>query len=176
MQALFEENLEWADRIARSVRRKLPPSFDLADLQQEARLQHWRCVQRFDTSQGVPYRAFAFFAVRGAVLMSCRRKEYRERTHEELDGYHIDWRPRADQVVLEREERRNVTGPRERRQLAKVREAMDRIPPADARLLRHVFLEGADLDALEPPGTKRRLSAAVARLRQVVKSGRSAEG
>jgi DNA-directed RNA polymerase specialized sigma subunit len=47
------------------------------DLEQEAVIAHWRCVEAFDASKGVPYRGYAYFTVRGAVLMSCRRKHYR---------------------------------------------------------------------------------------------------
>ena len=74
---VFEEHQTWAASIERSVRRKLPPSFDVQDLAQIALIQHWRCVEQYDPARGVPYRAYAYFPIRGAVLMACRRREHR---------------------------------------------------------------------------------------------------
>src|ERR1700733_13710312 len=82
--ALFREHLDWAASVGRNVARGLPPSFDLDDLQQIAVIEHWRRVDLYDGASGVPYRAYAYLAIRGAVLMACRRKAYREATHDEL--------------------------------------------------------------------------------------------
>src|ERR1700675_2133617 len=82
---LFEENLPWAERQARLLKRGLPPSFDVQDLLQIARIEHWRQVQSFDASRGVPYQGYACAAVRGAVLMACRRRHFREATHDRLE-------------------------------------------------------------------------------------------
>lgn len=175
MQALFEKHLPWAEAIAREVKRGLPPSFDVQDLEQAARIEHWRRVQSYDPARNNEYRGYAYLAIRGAVLMSCRRKEYRERTHDELHARHVDPRPLPDQILLEREERRNCSGPRERRKLAKVRAAMATLPAADAYLLRRVFLENVDAEALgaawfsDPKVLRGRLSKAMARLRRQVR-------
>lgn len=173
MAALFEANLAWASEVARRVARSLPPSFDLADLEQVARLEMWRQVQRYDPARGVPFQAFAYAAVHGAVFMSCRRRRYRDATHEELSGHHLDQRLRPDEQLLEQEQRRNVTGPRERRQLAKVREALRMLPASDAYLVRRVYLEGQTVEELEQTWgieLQRRVGRAVRALRRAVAS------
>lgn len=181
MQALFEQHQAWAASVARSVRRKLPPSFDIEDLVQEALIEHWKQVQRFDPSWRVPYQGFAWRAVHGAVVMACRRRQYRDATHEELTGQHVDQRPGPDKVLLDREERRNVTGPRESRQLAKVGDAMSRLASAEAYLVRRVFLENADVEALaatwgvKPEHLRRRLAAAVRVLKVEVHQTRASQ-
>src|SRR5579862_4320825 len=75
---LFEEHFDWAANVGRSVARCMPPSFDPDDLSQIAVIEHWRRVELYDRTTGVPYRAYAYQAIRGAVLMSCRRRHYRE--------------------------------------------------------------------------------------------------
>ena len=107
MQALFESNFAWAEGVARSVRRGLPPSFDVEDLEQAARIELWRQVQKFDAARGVPFQAFAYPAVRGAVLMQTRR-----------------------------------------RQMKAVCKLIEMLEPLDAFLVRRVYLEGADQEAL----------------------------
>lgn len=171
-EALFTEHLDWAVEIAASVKRKLPPSFDIEDLQQTARIEHWKRCESYDPKSGVPYRAYAYVWIRGAVLMSCRRRNYTDNTHQELDGVHIDKRPLQDEAMLAREERRNVSGPRERRKLAKATELIGKLSPADAYLVKRVYLEGQDPVMLaklwggNPKVMGRRLSKAVAKLKR----------
>src|ERR1700720_4906713 len=40
-QSLFEDHLQWAESIAHKIGRGLPPSFDVPDLEQSARIEHW---------------------------------------------------------------------------------------------------------------------------------------
>jgi DNA-directed RNA polymerase specialized sigma24 family protein len=173
-EALFELHRPWAESIGRSVKRGLPPSFDVDDLEQEARIQHWRCVEAFDPGRGVPYRAFAYFPIRGAVLMSCRRRNYREATHDELSHglsvSMVDRRPNPEEAVLRREKRHNVTGPREYRQRVRLRVALLLLPAEDSDLVRQV-LAGADVGELErsAPGTRMRFSRAIHRLKRELK-------
>jgi RNA polymerase sigma factor (sigma-70 family) len=81
--ALFEEHLSWAAAIAKNVHRKLPPSFDIDDLTQEAHIALWRRCQLYDpqNERGVPFQGYAYVYVRGACLMHCRRRNWREATH-----------------------------------------------------------------------------------------------
>jgi RNA polymerase sigma factor (sigma-70 family) len=166
--------------VARSVGRHLPPCFALADLEQEARIEHWKRSQLWNPATGVPYQAYAYMAVRGAVLMACRRREYREATHEELTGQHVDARPRPDDALIAREEWRNHTGPRERRRSAKLQQLLGELPAADGYLVRRVFLEGADVETLAqtwgatPERIRHRLSSAMRALKRAVRNGRSA--
>jgi hypothetical protein len=175
-EALFELHRLWAESIGRSVSRGLPPSFDIDDLKQTAVIEHWHRVLLFEPLLGVPYRAYAYCWIRNAVRMTCRRKHYREATHEELKqgsdarGFVIDPSPNAEATMLRREERRNVSGPRAYRQRAKIRVAMAILPNEDADLVRAVLFAGVDVDALErsAPGSRRRLTRAVGRLRRAV--------
>ena len=74
MQALFESNLAWAEGVARSVRRGLPPSFDVEDLEQAARIELWRQVQRYDA--GGPARFTKRFL--SGILIPDRRPSRHE--------------------------------------------------------------------------------------------------
>jgi hypothetical protein len=71
-----------------------------------------------------PVSGFADRAIHGAVLMSCRRRHYREAIHESLEKvtggqrfnrFILDPRLNAEERLLRREQRRNVDGPREYR-------------------------------------------------------------
>jgi DNA-directed RNA polymerase specialized sigma24 family protein len=182
-QALFEEHFEWAASVGQSVGRNLPPSFDVQDLIQIALIQHWRCVENYDATPGhgytcgVPYRLYAYQAIKGAVLMSCRRKNYREATHEELNGHYVDERGRPDAMLLARENWRNQLGPQLYRKRVKVRAAFEVLPAADAYLVRRIFLEGADMDVLarawqmDEKAFARLVGAAVRRLKRLVRNG-----
>ena len=104
--------------------------------------------------------------------MSCRRREYREKTHEpllQIGGAFLDGRPNPEEVMLRREERKNVQGPREYRQRVRLRVALALFPAEDSDLVRQV-LAGADVGELErsAPGTRKRLSAAMRRLKRAV--------
>lgn len=168
---LFTDNLAWALRVARKVWRGLPPSFDLDDLQQVARVEHWRQVQRYDPGRGIPYQAFAYLAVHGAVQMACRRRFYQDNTGEELSGMQIDERLRPDEALLHREHQQKVLDPRKRRQLAKVRMEMLNLPAVDAYLVQRVCMDGEELKALEATwGVQlgQRLGVAIQRLRRAL--------
>jgi len=82
--ALFEKHLGWARSLGRSVAKGLPPSFDVADLEQVAAAEHWKQTGLYDPARGVPYQGFALQAIRGACYMSVRRDTYRDSTMEEL--------------------------------------------------------------------------------------------
>ena len=174
---LFDANLEWAAMIGRSVARKMPPCFDVQDLEQAARIEHWRRVQLFDETAGVPYRAYASRAVRGAALMACRRRAYRESVHDQLDDaashpHAIDHRLNAEEQMLAREERRNVDGPREYRRRQKLLAAIAALPADEADLVRQV-LDGADIEEIDraTPGARKRFTKAVGKLRREIARG-----
>jgi RNA polymerase sigma factor (sigma-70 family) len=81
IERLATAHLGWADAIASSVKRQLPPSFDLADLEQVARVATWAAAKEYDGNRGAPFTAFAYKRVRGACFMSVRRRYYRDATH-----------------------------------------------------------------------------------------------
>jgi len=167
--SLFEEHLEWAANGGRSVARGLPPSFDPDDLQQIAVIEHWRRVELYDGSTGVPYRAYAYLPIRGAVLMTCRRKHYREATHEELTpiAAPIDSKLRPDEAMLAHEEHIRMSGPRRYLQRLRVLMSLSCLPAEDAELVRQILAgaQGVELE-LAAPGAKRRLSSVVRKLRR----------
>lgn len=78
------ERIAWAHGIAEDVARRLPPSFDLDDLRQEALLAAWRAEARYDPSRGIPFTVYAYRAVHGACLMSARRRHWTAATMEEI--------------------------------------------------------------------------------------------
>jgi DNA-directed RNA polymerase specialized sigma24 family protein len=166
LPALFHENIAWAESIARTVHRRLPPSFDLSDLQQIALIAHWGRVGSYDPARNNNYRAYAHKTILGAVLMACRRRHFREATHDELNALHVDNHPRPDEALLAREQRRNVDGPREYRRRQKVLAALAVLPPEDADLVRAV-LGGADASEFDAP-TRKRFTKAVGKLRREI--------
>ena len=129
----------------------------------------------------MPYRGYAYSTILGAVLMSCRRKAYREATHEPLQfekannpgesrkNIPVDERPRVDQEMLVREEQKALAGSRLYVQRLRLLMAVSRLPVFERDVVRQV-LAGADIEELEreAPGAKRRLMAAVPRLKRVL--------
>lgn len=83
-QELFDSHQKWAEEIARKYLRRLPPSFELADLRQAALMALWRAAERFDPSYCVPFDVYAGRYVLNACRMQARRREWKERTMEEL--------------------------------------------------------------------------------------------
>jgi RNA polymerase sigma factor (sigma-70 family) len=61
------------------------PQFDLEDLIQEAEIETWRAAADFDSSFGLHFTQYAYQRVRGAVLMTTRRRFRIEAGHEQLD-------------------------------------------------------------------------------------------
>jgi RNA polymerase sigma factor (sigma-70 family) len=91
-EELFKRNCAWAAVIARNVARKLPDNFDPGDLLQEALIEMWKRAQLYKPANGrpgrdpsgTPFQAYAYLAVRGACLMSVRRKAWLEAKHASL--------------------------------------------------------------------------------------------
>ena len=82
---LFDRHLAWSRAIARKVHTSLPPSFTVDDLAQEAAIELWKRCQSYDPAKNNEFRGYAYLAVRGAVLMSVRRRAFAEATADELD-------------------------------------------------------------------------------------------
>lgn len=87
---LFGHYRPWAAGIARSVHRRLPPSFELDDLVQAAEMAMWQAAQKYKPTKGVEFRCYAHAAVNGACYMLARRRNYIEATHEELHEPAVD--------------------------------------------------------------------------------------
>jgi len=83
--ARFESAIDLVDAIARKISREIGPSLDLDDLRSFGREGLLEATRRFDPSRGVPFRGYASFRVRGAILDGVRASSrLPRRTHERL--------------------------------------------------------------------------------------------
>jgi len=81
----FHGALDLVDIVARQIRRSLGPGVELDDLVSYGREGLLDAARRFDTSRGVPFRAYANFRVRGAVIDGVRATaRLPRRVHERL--------------------------------------------------------------------------------------------
>lgn len=168
---LFESNLAWAQAIGRHVASKLPPSFDPEDLEQVATIEMWRQSEKYqkNNARGTPFRAFAYQAVKGAVLMSIRRRNWKDATAEEIFPTEVSKAPAPDELVAAKQEAR-----KERRKHLRRRGwllgQIGAMSPVDAYLVKRVYLDEADVEqtaqALGMPSraASRRLTCLVRRL------------
>lgn len=84
---LVETHLKLVPPIARSVKKNLPPSFELDDLISEGHIGLMRAAERYSPSEhgGAPFSAFARPRIRGAMVDSVRRRAWVENTANPLD-------------------------------------------------------------------------------------------
>jgi RNA polymerase sigma factor (sigma-70 family) len=170
-EALFNNNIPWVRSIARSVKQELPASFELDDLVQEGLIEMWRRSQVYDPAVNDSFQAYAYMAVRGAMLMSVRRRRWRDATGEPLNPATEDQRPNPEINLFPDEE-----AIADERRIARVRADIAQLPAAmsfDAYLLRRVFLEYVEVPELakvmgiDAAQLGRRIAAAVRLLRRM---------
>jgi RNA polymerase sigma factor for flagellar operon FliA len=83
--ARFESAIDLVDAIAHKISREIGPSFDIEELKSFGREGLLDATRRFDASRGVPFRGYASFRVRGAILDGVRSSSrLPRRTHERL--------------------------------------------------------------------------------------------
>ncbi|HEX6277441.1 MAG TPA: sigma-70 family RNA polymerase sigma factor [Polyangiaceae bacterium] len=83
--ARFESAIELVDIIAKKILRELGPALDLDELRSFGREGLLDAARRFDAARGVPFRGYASFRVRGAILDGIRASaRLPRRTHERL--------------------------------------------------------------------------------------------
>ena len=83
----FSAGLGLVDIIARQILRTLGGAAELDELLSFGREGLWDAARRFDTSRGVPFRGYANFRVRGAIIDGVRSSaRLSRRTHERLNG------------------------------------------------------------------------------------------
>jgi RNA polymerase sigma factor for flagellar operon FliA len=83
----FNSNLELVDIIARQVKRTVGNAADLGELQSYGREGLLDAARRYDASRGVPFRAYANYRVRGAIIDGVRSMaRLPRRLHERLRG------------------------------------------------------------------------------------------
>lgn len=79
---LIEKHLPLVPPIARSILKRLPPSFEFGDLLAEGNLALVKAAAEYQPEDhgGAPFSAYARFRIRSAMLESTRRKNYRAAT------------------------------------------------------------------------------------------------
>jgi RNA polymerase sigma factor FliA len=83
----FSSALGLVDVIARQILRTLGGAGELEELLSFGREGLWDAARRFDESRGVPFRGYANFRVRGAIIDGVRASSrLSRRTHERLNG------------------------------------------------------------------------------------------
>jgi RNA polymerase sigma factor for flagellar operon FliA len=83
----FEAQLELVDIIARQTLRAMGSVVELDDLRSYGREGLLDAARKFDSARGVPFRAYANFRVRGAIIDGIRSMaQLPRRAHERLSG------------------------------------------------------------------------------------------
>jgi RNA polymerase sigma factor for flagellar operon FliA len=83
----FSSGLQLVEIVARQVFRTLGGAGELDELISFGREGLWDAARRFDDSRGVPFRGYANFRVRGAIIDGIRASaRLSRRTHERLNG------------------------------------------------------------------------------------------
>jgi RNA polymerase sigma factor for flagellar operon FliA len=85
--ARFESALDLVESMARRIARELGPGVELDELRSFGREGLLDAARRFDPERGVPFRGYASFRVRGAIIDGVRASaRLPRRTHERLSG------------------------------------------------------------------------------------------
>jgi RNA polymerase sigma factor for flagellar operon FliA len=83
----FQAQLELVDIVARQVARTMGPVVELDDLRSFGREGLLDAARKFDSERGVPFRAYANFRVRGAIIDGVRSlAQLPRRAYERLNG------------------------------------------------------------------------------------------
>ncbi len=81
----FKEHLELVEILARQIARAMGTGFHVEELVSFGREGLLEAARRYDSSRGVPFRAYASFRVRGAIIDGVRSwTRLPRRTHERL--------------------------------------------------------------------------------------------
>jgi RNA polymerase sigma factor FliA len=85
--ARFESALDLVEAIARRIAREVGANAELGELLSYGREGLLDAARRFDPNRGVPFRGYASFRVRGAIIDGVRKSSrLPRRTHERLNG------------------------------------------------------------------------------------------
>jgi len=86
----FHSSLDLVDAIARQVLRRTARYLQLDELQSLGQEGLWSAARRFDPEQGVPFRPYASYRIRGAMLDGARRASQLPRSvYEKLRCYEL---------------------------------------------------------------------------------------
>jgi RNA polymerase sigma factor FliA len=98
--ARFESALDLVESMVRRIARELGPGVELDELRSFGREGLLDAARRFDPERGVPFRGYASFRVRGAIIDGVRSNaRLPRRAHERLSG--IVAGARASEGMLE---------------------------------------------------------------------------
>jgi RNA polymerase sigma factor for flagellar operon FliA len=98
--ARFESALDLVETMVRRIARELGPGVELEELRSYGREGLLDAARRFDPERGVPFRGYASFRVRGAIIDGVRASaRLPRRAHERLSG--IAAGARASEGLLE---------------------------------------------------------------------------
>jgi RNA polymerase sigma factor FliA len=98
--ARFESALDLVESMVRRIARELGPGVELDELRSFGREGLLDAARRFDPERGVPFRGYASFRVRGAIIDGVRSNaRLPRRAHERLSG--IAAGARASEGTLE---------------------------------------------------------------------------
>lgn len=91
--AIVVENLHLVPPIARRIKRKLPPSYDLAELIAVGNFALVRAATRYRPSEhgGAPFEAYARAAIEGAIKDTFRDNNFAKQTMAELPDNVIEF-------------------------------------------------------------------------------------
>jgi RNA polymerase sigma factor for flagellar operon FliA len=85
--ARFESGLDLVEAMARRIAREVGAHAELADLVSYGREGLLDASRKFDPARGVPFRGYASFRIRGAIIDGIRQSSrLPRRTHERLNG------------------------------------------------------------------------------------------
>lgn len=85
--ARFESGLDLVDAMARRIAREVGAVAELADLVSYGREGLLDAARKFDPARGVPFRGYASFRIRGAIIDGVRQSSrLPRRAHERLNG------------------------------------------------------------------------------------------
>jgi RNA polymerase sigma factor for flagellar operon FliA len=83
----FESGLDLVDAMARRIAREVGAVAELADLVSYGREGLLDAARKFDPTRGVPFRGYASFRIRGAIIDGVRQSaRLPRRAHERLNG------------------------------------------------------------------------------------------
>jgi RNA polymerase sigma factor (sigma-70 family) len=133
---LVREHLTLVASIARGIKRRLPPSFDLDDLIAigNVALMHAAGIYRPQQHGGCPFPVFARTRIRGAILDGARRRNWVENTRAALPLQICDAEACITNAVQVIDEAIDL-----RRRAARVAEALARLPVEQQRVLEEYY-------------------------------------
>jgi RNA polymerase sigma factor FliA len=148
---LVESAMESIHNVAWMVLRRFRANVEVEDLIQHGCLGAMQAAEKFDPSKGIPFPAFAYLRIRGAMYDSVRRRKYADLSMlsvEELDGpgqttAEEDGAYRKELEVLDEAE--IVRAIDDQRRLRKVARAMDALSPKQRSVVRIHYLEDKTL-------------------------------